>query len=158
MTASLFVDLALACLLVATLVYGVILNRRLGMLRADRDQFAAVISGLNEATVRAVAGMEGLKQAAATSGRSLQTVVDQARATVEDLTFLVERGEKAAERLETVTRAENVRPAALARPAPVPAAVPRREPAPAAAPPRREERPAQPDPRQELLKTLEGMR
>ena len=109
MTLALAIDLLLAGLLIATLVYGSMLNRRLMRLRQDRDQLAAVVAEFDAATGRAVAGMDALRAAADASGASLQGVVDRARATIEDLTFLVERGERAAGRLEAATRPEALR-------------------------------------------------
>src|SRR5690606_4266644 len=100
MTLAIAVDLLLAALLVATLAYGAMLHRRLGRLRQDRDRLAEVVGQFNEATARAVAGMEGIKATADASGTSLQSVIDRAGATIEDLRFLVERGERAAARLE----------------------------------------------------------
>lgn len=170
MTISLLVDLTLSGLLVAVLVYGVILNRRLAGLRADRDQLASVIVGLDKATARAVAGMDGLKLAADANGRSLQGAIERARSITEDLTFLVERGEKAAERLEASTRSDASRgprmAAAVASPAPreAPAApvLPARPRRPLTAtrepPSDREPSRIEAEPRQDLLKTLEGMR
>lgn len=132
MTLAIAVDLLLAALLVATLAYGAMLNRRLGRLRQDRDRLAEVVGQFNEATARAVAGMEGIKATADASGTSLQSVIDRAGATIEDLRFLVERGERAAARLEARTRSEALRASAPPGIAPVAAAplapAPRAEP------------------------------
>ncbi|GIK99669.1 MAG: hypothetical protein BroJett029_38780 [Alphaproteobacteria bacterium] len=160
MTLALAIDALLAALLLATLVYGVMLNRRLARLRADRDQLAAVVAEFDAATARATAALDGLRGTADTTGKSLQTVVDRARGAIEDLTFLVERGERAAERLEAATRPSALRSA----PQPVgparPAAGGGSGATPASAPLKpltAGERPVSSE-RQALLKALEKMR
>lgn len=105
MTLALYVDLGLAVLLVATVVYAARLNKRLGMLRRDRGELTALIAQFNAATAAAEAAMEGLRASADNSGRAVQEAVDSARGTVTDLKFLVERGEKAADRLDTAISA-----------------------------------------------------
>ena len=138
-------DLVLAGLLVAMIVHGVLLNRRLSQLRADRDGLAAVVHDFQVATNQAVAGLDGIRVAADSTGRTLQERIDAGRAAIRDLEFLVERGERAAERLETGSR-PGTRPASpLAASAAAPVAAP--APAPAAATDARS-----------LLKAIEGMR
>lgn len=100
MTLSLYVDIALAALLVATVFYAARLNRRLGMLRRDRGEFTALISQFNAATAAAEAAMQGLRASADNSGRALQEAVENARGTLTDLKLLVDRGEQAADRLD----------------------------------------------------------
>lgn len=162
MTLALAIDLLLAGLLIATLVYGGMLNRRLARLRQDRDQLAAVVAEFDAATGRAVAGMDALRAAADASGASLQGVVDRARAAIEDLTFLVERGERAAERLEAATRPEALRGSLPRDAAPrvgpePPAAIPAAPRKPPAAGGLAGSLPASAE-RQALLKVLEKMR
>lgn len=105
MTVPFLMDLLLAGLLVAMIAHGVILSRRLARLRADRDELAAVVRDFQLATGQAVAGLDGIRVAAETTGRALQDRVEAGRAAIRDLEFLVERGERAAERLESGSRA-----------------------------------------------------
>lgn len=100
MTLSLYVDIALAALLVATVFYAARLNKRLGMLRRDRGELTALISQFNAATAAAEAAMQGLRASADNSGRALQEAVENARGTLTDLKLLVDRGEQAADRLD----------------------------------------------------------
>ncbi|MFN4089512.1 MAG: DUF6468 domain-containing protein [Alphaproteobacteria bacterium] len=165
MTIPFLMDLLLAGLLVAMIVHGAMLNRRLARLREDRDGLAAVVRDFQAATGQAVAGLDGIRVAADATGRTLQERVDAARAAIRDLEFLVERGERAADRLEG-----GARPAPAARPAPLgPAPL---GPAPARSAPVGPARgipapagpagPAAPAPgadqRSSLLKAIEGMR
>ena len=158
MTLSLGIDIALVVLLGTSLFYGVMLHRRLASLREDREQLGALIVGLREATEGALAGMGGLREAADTSGRRLESAIERARATVDDLTFLVERGEKATDRLETATRPEMMRAAApfTAGGSASPLA-PATAPIAVAAPQKRGEPEASPA-RRKLLDALQGMR
>ena len=111
MNISFLMDVLLAGLLVAMIVHGVLLNRRLSRLRNDRDELAAVVSDCQIATGQAVAGLDGIRTAADSTGRTLQERIKAGKAAIRDLEFLVERGEHAAERLEAGARPV-VRPAA----------------------------------------------
>jgi len=139
-------DLVLAGLLVAMIVHGVLLNRRLSQLRNDRDELAAVVRDFQVATGQAVAGLDGIRVAADSTGRTLQERIDSGRAAIRDLEFLVERGERAAERLEAGSRPVARPVARPASPLAASAAAPAAAPAPAAATDARS-----------LLKAIEGM-
>ncbi len=109
MTISLAMDLLLAALLIAMIAHGILLNRRLTSLRADREALAAVVHDFQIATGQATAGMDGMRTAADVTGKALQAQIDAGRAAIRDLEFLVERGERMADRLEAASR---MRPAA----------------------------------------------
>jgi hypothetical protein len=132
MTTALLIDLLLAGLLVATIVYAVILNRRLGAFRQGKEELRALIVEFNAATERARVGMDELREASEGMGQSLHATLGEARALRDDLGFLVERGAVVADRLVHDVRA-------------------RREPAPAA-------KPAANDPADSLRKILESTR
>lgn len=119
-------DLAIILLLVPTIVYAVILNRRLSALRNSRDELAKVVGSFNEATMRAEAGIPKLKKATLDANNALQERVEKAHALRDDLAFMIERAEEMADRLDgsiKVGRATEasqapVAPVATARPAP----------------------------------------
>ena len=115
-------DLAIILLLVPTIVYAVILNRRLTALRKSRDELAKVVSSFNEATMRAEAGIPKLKKATLEANTALQDRVEKAHSLRDDLAFMIERAEEMADRLEGAVRSgrvETAPPAAapVARPA-----------------------------------------
>ncbi len=143
MNISFLMDLVLAGLLVAMIVHGVLLNRRLSQLRADRDELASVVRDFQTATGQAVAGLDGIRVAADSTGRTLQERIEAGRSALRALEFLVERGERAAERLETGSRP-------VARPT-APLAASAAAPAAASAT-------AAPTDARSLLKAIEGMR
>ena len=97
---SLVIDIVFVTLLVATIVFAFRLERRLASLRGTKDQLAAVISELNAAAARAEAGIQGLRGAAETAGATLEDRVRRARALNDDLTMLVQTGQRVAQKLE----------------------------------------------------------
>ena len=111
---NLIFDALIAVLLVATIAYAAILNRKLGVLRDAKSEMAALIASFSESTERAGAGIESLKQEAGRSGEALQNKVETARGLADDLGFLIERGTKLAERLDGGVSAARAKPAAKA--------------------------------------------
>jgi hypothetical protein len=108
----LIIDVALAGVLFTTLVYLVKLNGRLAALRDDRDQLQELIRGLQTATGNAEDAVGGLRLAAGDAGRALQDAVDRATALRNDLGFVIERADVAANRLEAALRANREAPSA----------------------------------------------
>lgn len=114
-------DVAIILLLVPTIVYAVILNRRLSALRSSKDELAKVVSSFNEATMRAEAGIPKLKKATLEANNALQERVEKAHALRDDLAFMIERAEETADRLEGAVRTSRVSDAPAAAPGPAPA-------------------------------------
>lgn len=114
---SLLADLVISGLLVATIVYAVILNNRLAALRSNKEELAKLITEFNDATVRAEASIPRLKKAAEEARQSLQDRVEKAQALKDDLSFMIERGDSMANRLESSVRLARgeTRPAPKAR-------------------------------------------
>lgn len=115
MTAAIFIDLMLAALMVATIVYAVILNRRLAAFRQGKEELQALIADFTAATEKARAGLDQLRDANAESAKVLGGVIAEAKSLREDLGFLVDRGAAVADRLAydgRATRQAAARPAA----------------------------------------------
>jgi len=100
MTFPLVLDILLAVLLAATIAYAVVLNRKLGNLRRHKEELERLASVFAESTMRAEESIGKLKGAAG----ELQGRIDKAEGLGEDLTFLIERGGSAADRLEEAVR------------------------------------------------------
>ncbi len=98
---SLILDLFVAVLLAVTIGFAIVLNRRLGRLRKDRAALEKLAASFGESTNRAEEGIEKLLQ----TTDVLQTHLDQAQALKDDLAFLIERGDRAADTLENLIRA-----------------------------------------------------
>jgi hypothetical protein len=121
MTLSIGLDILLVLLLIAVLVYAVILNKRLTQLRANKDELARVISNFNEATIRAESSIPRLKKAADEVRAALEDRIDKAQSLRDDLSFMIERGDSMANRLEgsvRMARGESMPPPARLQPSP----------------------------------------
>ncbi len=104
MSFSLALDILVAVLLVVTIVYAAILNRRLGAFRSHKSELDALAASFTEATLRADESVGKLKIMA----DDLQVRLDKAQALHDDLVFLIDRGGSEADRLEeTVRRARD---------------------------------------------------
>jgi len=107
---KLILDVIVAILLAATIGYALMLNRRLGELRRNRDDLARLVNAFNDATARAEAGIPKLRRAADEAGATLQERVEKAQTLRDDLAFMIERAEAMANRLEgTVRQARDVK-------------------------------------------------
>lgn len=116
---KLVLDVIVAILLVATIVYSVILNNRLSQLRKNRDDLVKLVASFNDATARAEAGIPKLKRAAEDAGSMLQERVEKAQSLRDDLAFMIERADSIANRLEGSVRvAREARPASSPPPPP----------------------------------------
>jgi len=119
---SLIIDGLIVVLLVATIAYAAILNRKLGALRDGKLEMEALIASFSESTERAGSGVESLRREAGRSGEALQNKVEIARGLADDLGFLIETGTGLAERLDGGLGAARVKSAAglAAKRAPAP--------------------------------------
>ncbi|RMD65193.1 MAG: hypothetical protein D6826_00660 [Alphaproteobacteria bacterium] len=108
-------DGLVAVLLVTTIVYAVILNRRLAQLRQTRSEMEAVIARLAEATDAARNGLAALREHAQEADQGLQRSIDKARGLADELSYLLERAVAAADRLESgISAARHAAPGASA--------------------------------------------
>jgi hypothetical protein len=98
-------DAIVALLLIATIGYSVVLNRRLGTVRNDREKFEVLVRNLNVASQRAEAAVANLRVTADELSRRLEKKVEEARALSDDLTYMIERGGTIADKLANQIRA-----------------------------------------------------
>ncbi len=98
---SLILDIVVAVLLLVMIPYVIRLNRRLGMLRRDKAQLEKLAMTFAESTKRADESLGNLRA----SAEDMQRKLNSARTLHDDLAFLLDRGEKAADRLEEMVRA-----------------------------------------------------
>jgi hypothetical protein len=110
-------NILLVVLLTATLFHAVRLERALGVLKRDRAALEALVVDFNASTRAAETGIERLHVAADGSGRQIQRQIDIATTLKEDLTFLVQRGEGLADRLDDGVRAARPALAIVEQPA-----------------------------------------
>jgi Domain of unknown function (DUF6468) len=113
MTLPLAGDIVVAILLVVTIVYAAMLNRRLASLRRDKMELQALIPTLGMASHGAEAAVAALKSANEDFGRQLATKVERAQGLRDDLAYMIERGNTLADRLEGGIRAGRDLPATV---------------------------------------------
>jgi hypothetical protein len=130
MNPSMILEGIVAVLLIATIVYAFILNRRLNAWRRDKGELVALIGRFNNAAERAEAGIAALKTASEQTGQSLSAAIAKGQSLRDDFAYLIERAEPLADRMAARVREHRdlVRPEPVRAPAPAPA-----KPAPVAA-------------------------
>src|SRR5687767_8079070 len=101
---SMIVDLMVVTLLVVTIAFAAVLNRRLTVWRQSRVEFERLIAEFNQAAARAEAGVERLKSASEQTGKTLQQAVTKGQSLRDDLSYLIERAEPLADRLNDSVR------------------------------------------------------
>lgn len=99
---ELIINLLIIVLLVPTIIYAYKLNKNLTLLRENQNSLSRLISSLNDATVKAENSIPKLKNVTEASSQSLKDVVDNAKTLKDDLTFINERADNLADRLENV--------------------------------------------------------
>ena len=170
---SLILDILIAVLLVATIGYAIALNRRLTLLRKDKDELEALTMKFAQATTKADASIQNLKGSTESVAQELEKGLAKAEALRDDLSFLIDRGGSIADRLEGGVRgARNESPSVAPSKAPpsppvgietVDMDAPEEKPK-TKTPPRRVPDPSDEGPgarskaEQELLKALQSMR
>jgi hypothetical protein len=97
-------ELVLVVLLAATLFHAVRLERALGVLKRDRSALEALVATFNASTRAAESGIDRLHVAAEGAGRQIARQAELAAALKDDLVFLTERGDRLADRLDTLVR------------------------------------------------------
>lgn len=99
---ELIINLLIIVLLVPTIIYAYKLNKSLTVLRENQNSLSRLVSSLNDATLKAENSIPKLKSVTEVSSQNLLDVVDNAKTLKEDLTFINERADNLADRLENV--------------------------------------------------------
>lgn len=80
MTLELAVDMVVIGLLITTIIYAVILNKRLGSLRESKEELSKMMENFFASINAAQASVDELKRAAGMSAGTLKKQVDEAKA------------------------------------------------------------------------------
>ncbi len=110
MSIELIINIVVICLLVPTIVFAVVLNKRLEILRNSRADLGRLIEAFNDATTRAESGIPRLKQAADSAGGLLRDQIQKAQTLRDDMAFMIERADAIVRRLDDAMRAMPARP------------------------------------------------
>jgi hypothetical protein len=92
-------------LLGATLFHAMRLERALGVLKRDRAALQELIASFNTSTRQAEQGIQQLRAAADGAGRQIARQIEQAASLKGDLSYLADRGDRIADRLDQLVRA-----------------------------------------------------
>jgi hypothetical protein len=95
-----FMELGLEFLLALTLVYCVILERRLAAVRKGQEGLKKTIGELNMAIAGAGASLRALKSTAGEAAHTLDERLKRARLHIDELSVLTASGERIAQRME----------------------------------------------------------
>jgi hypothetical protein len=109
-------EIVLVVLLGATLFQAIRLERALGVLKRDRASLEKLVVGFNASTHQAESSIQKLRATADGTGRQIEAQLAKSVSLKDDLAFLTERGDRLADRLDTLVRA--ARPLAPERSAP----------------------------------------
>lgn len=101
---QLTLEIVLVLLLGATLFHALRLERALGVLKRDRATLESLVAGFNGATRQAQIGVDRLQEAADGAGRQMARQIDTVASLKEDLLFLIERGDRLADRMDGLVR------------------------------------------------------
>lgn len=99
MTLTLIVEIVVAVLLLTTMGISLILNRRLGNLRANQDEMRRLIGDFDKALAKARHGMSELKTTSAAADTAHEERMKQAKALRDELGFMIETADRLADRL-----------------------------------------------------------
>ena len=100
MNLELWLETLVAVLLVVTVVYCYMLNRRLANLRNGQEEMMALMDQFTEATRSAEASVSNLKAASREVGEDLSRKIEVARALSDELSGMTQSGDDLAGRLE----------------------------------------------------------
>lgn len=114
--AGFILELALTLLLSLTLIYCIVLERRLAAVRKGQEGLKTTIGELNAAISGAGASLRALKSAAGESAELLDTRLKRARALADELALLSSSGERIAERFDRAVTSSKAQPRAAGLP------------------------------------------
>ena len=107
-TLTFYLEWALEVLLAFTLVYYVILERRLSAVRKGQEGLKRHIGELNMAIAGAGASLRALKTAAGEAAQTLDERLKRARLHIDELSVLTASGERIAQRMESAAATPRV--------------------------------------------------
>ncbi|MEI9996366.1 MAG: DUF6468 domain-containing protein [Rhizomicrobium sp.] len=102
---ALIADCALTGLLAVTLIYCIVLERRLAAVRRGQESLKSTIGELDSAITHAGAAMRALKAAASGAADTLDERLNRSRAVIDELSLLTASGERIAERFDRASAA-----------------------------------------------------
>lgn len=106
MNLSIVLELVLTLLLAVTVVYCIILERRLAGVKKGQQALGATVRDLNAAILRAGDALASLKAVSGSAAAELEERVRRARALSDELELLTASGERIADRFDRAISAK----------------------------------------------------
>ncbi|MDA5193221.1 DUF6468 domain-containing protein [Govanella unica] len=100
MSFDLIANIVVALLLVATIGFAIVLNRRLQSMKDEQEVMARLISGLNLATAKAQESIYELRAVAQSTEDTLKHNISDARALADELQMITQAGSNLAAKIE----------------------------------------------------------
>ncbi len=97
---SLIANLMIVGLLMATISYCWVLNKRIKMFQDGKSELANLLKYFDESTSRASETIVALQSASKKIGETIQVRIDKANYLMDDLAFMMEKGNRLADQLE----------------------------------------------------------
>ena len=108
--ANLLLNCLIIVLLSVTIAYCWLLNRRIKILQDSKSELGVLLKHFDESTKRASDSIIALQSASKKIGESIQMRIEKANFLLDDMAFMIEKGEKQANKMEAglaVNRARN---------------------------------------------------
>ena len=115
---SLLLDTLIAVLLCVTIAYCWILNQRIKVLQDGKGELAKLLKHFDESTKRASDSIIALQTTSKRIGESIQFRIEKSNYLIEDLAYMIEKGEKMASRLDASFAVNRARGRVMAEEAP----------------------------------------
>ncbi len=94
-------DFIIIFLLATAIIYGFVLNRRIGLIHRSRKELADLFRSFDGTILKAQMGIEDLKKVSSIVAEELQKKIDKSAMVVDELDFLSNSATKASEKLES---------------------------------------------------------
>ncbi len=93
-------DLSVALMLGLTIYYCIKLNKRIQILQDSKSELALLIKQFDESTQQATSSITEIQKASKKINENIQAKLDKANYIADDLAFMIERGNKTADKME----------------------------------------------------------
>lgn len=97
-------DIAVSILLLITIIYATLLNKKLNMIRDGKQDMESLVREFNDAVTKAEDGLAAVRAAAQEGGEALQSRTEAADRLADDLAFLMKKGDITINKLEEIIK------------------------------------------------------
>jgi len=115
---SLLLDTLIAVLLCITIAYCWILNQRIKILQDGKSELAQLLKHFDDSTKRASESIIALQTTSKRIGEGIQVRIEKSNYLIEDLAYMIDKGEKMANRMDASFAVSRARGRVMAEEAP----------------------------------------